>query len=74
MRCVARQRAAGILPAEGGHHKFVSRSEWARSNCRQDAGSTLPEDHGVQMHRRKGILQKYPWPDQVRWLRSGLND
>ena len=37
------KRAAGILPAEGGDIEFGSRSEWARSNCRQDAGSTLSE-------------------------------
>ena len=33
--------AAGILPAEGTHPQFVSRSHWAHSNCRQDAGSTF---------------------------------
>ena len=33
----------------GDHPKFGSRSEWARSNCRQDAGGTLLEHHDEKM-------------------------
>ena len=52
---VFRKRAAGILPAEGDHLNFVSRSEWARSDCRQDAGSTL-SCHDEKM-RTDGVLK-----------------
>jgi hypothetical protein len=44
-----------VLPAssrqEGDHLEFGSRSEWVRFNCRQDAGSTLPEHHDETMSR-----------------------
>jgi len=37
----AKQGAAGILPAEPASDEMARSLLWARSNCRQDAGSTL---------------------------------